>query len=250
MKGLTQMAERSPLKRRDIALYQQLDVILRDQISDGRLRPGDRLAPETDLCNQYGVSRATVRQALEALERDGLIERTAGRGTFLRGGNDVRTREASRTRASWEQLIAEDAARAGRVIRHGSAVPPDVVARELDLAADDEAPFLIRVLIDPKRPRAALKRYFHPDLAPVLTQRVREASDLSQSLAKATRKRIRCSSFWVEAILAEPRFAMMLKVPLGSPLLSVWWVEMLNGRPAICTQMLQPGPQLAVSMVP
>jgi GntR family transcriptional regulator len=241
------MAERSPLKRRDITLYQQLDVILRDQISDGRLRPGDRLAPETDLCNQYGVSRATVRQALEALERDGLIERTAGRGTFLRGGNDVR--EPSRTRASWQQLIADDAARTGRVIRQGSAVPPDVVARELDLARDVEAPFLIRVLTDTKKQRAALKRYFQPDLAPVLTQRIREAPDLPQSLAKATRGRVRCKSFWVEAILAEPRFAMMLKVPLGSPLLSVWWVETLNGRAAICTQMLQPGPKLAVSVV-
>ena len=42
---------------------------------------------------------------------------------------------------------------------------------------------------------------------------------------------------------------MILKVPLGSPVLSIWWVETLGGEPAICTQMLQPGPDVAIGVV-
>lgn len=70
---------------------------MRDQISEGpdpvaRLRGfikaggyegGSRLPPERDLSDRLGLSRATLRKALDALERDGLIWRHVGRGTFV-----------------------------------------------------------------------------------------------------------------------------------------------------------------------
>src|SRR6185312_9296049 len=52
-------------------------------IRRGRLSAGDRLAPERELAESLGVSRMTVRQAYEGLERRGLIERGVGRGTFV-----------------------------------------------------------------------------------------------------------------------------------------------------------------------
>jgi len=42
----------------------------------------------------------------------------------------------------------------------------------------------------------------------------------------------------VEAILADQRFAMLLNLSLGTALLSVWWVDLLNGARAICSQMI------------
>jgi GntR family transcriptional regulator len=238
------------LKRRDIPLYRQLDAILRDQIAGGQVRPGDRFPPETELCAQYGVSRATVRQALEALEEDGLIERTAGRGTFLRAAPIPNRPLPGRGRIAWDDIVGKGAARTGPELRYGSAPPPAIVVRELKLAANAEAPFFIRVLTDARGPRAGLKRYFRPDLRPLLGRKLRAAVDFPRALAKAAGAPVACTGFWAEAILAEPRFAMMLKVPLGSPVLSLWWVETLAGAPAICTQMLQPGPDLAIGVVP
>ena len=54
-------------------------------ISDGSLGPGDRLPPERDLAAEHGVSRMTVRQALQTLEARGLLRRTIGRsgGSFV-----------------------------------------------------------------------------------------------------------------------------------------------------------------------
>lgn len=244
------MSESTALKRSYIPLYRQLDAILRDQIAGGQLQPGDRFPPETELCVQYGVSRATVRQALEALEDDGLIERTAGRGTFLRAAPAPSRPHAGRSRISWSDFTGKGAARVGTELRFGSALPPAIVARELKLAPDIETPFFIRVLTDAEGPRAGLKRYFRPDLQPLLTRKLRSAADFPPTLARAARAPVACSSFWAEAILAEPRFAMILKVPLGSPVLSLWWVEMLGREPAVCSQMLQPGPQVAVDLLP
>jgi GntR family transcriptional regulator len=61
--------------------------LLLDQIREGSLRPGERLAGERDLAAQLAVSRSTIRQALAALESAGEVRRVPGRGggTFVRG---------------------------------------------------------------------------------------------------------------------------------------------------------------------
>ncbi|WP_232549713.1 FadR/GntR family transcriptional regulator [Propioniciclava soli] len=47
------------------------------------LSPGDRLPPERELCTTFGISRATLREAMHALEGRGLVERRPGRGTTV-----------------------------------------------------------------------------------------------------------------------------------------------------------------------
>jgi GntR family transcriptional regulator len=53
------------------------------QIESGELRPGHRLPAEPTLAADYGVSRATLREALHSLEEDGFLIRTPGAGTFV-----------------------------------------------------------------------------------------------------------------------------------------------------------------------
>lgn len=58
--------------------YQVLAAQLREQITSGRLRPGDRLPAEPQLCERSGVSRSTVREALRLLASQHLIVTTRG----------------------------------------------------------------------------------------------------------------------------------------------------------------------------
>lgn len=67
----------------DIPLYSQLVAIVKRNISAGTLSPGDLLPSEADLCKTFDISRSTVRQAIGALEADGLVVRKQGRGTFV-----------------------------------------------------------------------------------------------------------------------------------------------------------------------
>ena len=59
-------------------------TVLADFIVSGRFEPGDRLPPERDLIVRLGLTRARLRQALEALEREGKIWRHVGKGTSSR----------------------------------------------------------------------------------------------------------------------------------------------------------------------
>ena len=65
-------------------LYHQIYLVLRQQISDGAVKAGDRLPSEQALTELYGVSRITAKRALDELARDGLVERGRGRGTRVR----------------------------------------------------------------------------------------------------------------------------------------------------------------------
>ncbi len=64
-------------------LYQQVAHQLREMIRAGEYRPGDRLPPERDLAKQLRISRPTVREAMVALELEGLVEIRVGAGIFV-----------------------------------------------------------------------------------------------------------------------------------------------------------------------
>jgi DNA-binding FadR family transcriptional regulator len=68
--------------------YEQLADRLRERITSGDLREGDRLPSETALAEQAGVSRSTVREALRKLEEAGLIRRSSPRVMVVAGLND------------------------------------------------------------------------------------------------------------------------------------------------------------------
>ncbi|TYK52685.1 GntR family transcriptional regulator [Actinomadura decatromicini] len=66
-----------------VPLHYQVYRHLRDALAAGRLRPGDRLPGERELCDFYGCSLVTVRRALDELARERRLVRERGRGTFV-----------------------------------------------------------------------------------------------------------------------------------------------------------------------
>jgi GntR family transcriptional repressor for pyruvate dehydrogenase complex len=69
--------------------YMQIARQIRNLIRDGTLKIGDKLPPERDLVQQFGASRASIREALSAMEMLGLIECRGGQGNFIKAdGSD------------------------------------------------------------------------------------------------------------------------------------------------------------------
>ena len=62
---------------------EQAEAALMRLVESGRFGPGGRLPPERELCGQLGISRSTLRKALDLLEARGKIWRHVGRGTFV-----------------------------------------------------------------------------------------------------------------------------------------------------------------------
>ncbi len=70
-------------KHSPVPIYYQIKQLIKRQIEEGTLPPGEKLPTEQMLCDLYGVSRAPVRQALLELVLEGYIYRRAGLGTFV-----------------------------------------------------------------------------------------------------------------------------------------------------------------------
>jgi GntR family transcriptional regulator len=67
-----------------VPVYLQVEQILRNRIQIGGLEPGSRLPSETALASHFGVSRSTVRRALDSLVKEGLVSKWPGKGSFVR----------------------------------------------------------------------------------------------------------------------------------------------------------------------
>ena len=67
-------------------LYEQIVEQIEESILSGDLKPGDKLPPEHELAEQFGVSRTAVREAVKALTQKGLVVVHVGRGTFVTDG--------------------------------------------------------------------------------------------------------------------------------------------------------------------
>ncbi len=77
-----QAVELGPIK--STRIYEEIVRQVKQLISEGRFKSGDRLPPERELAEKFVVSRTSVREALRALESLGLIDIRPGEGTFVR----------------------------------------------------------------------------------------------------------------------------------------------------------------------
>ena len=78
-----------------VALYEQIETQIINQILNGSLKPGDPLPSIRALAKELKVSIITSKRAYEELEKEGFIETVVGKGTFISGANSERLREAA-----------------------------------------------------------------------------------------------------------------------------------------------------------
>jgi GntR family transcriptional regulator len=74
---------KADLSRSSVSRYIQLATLFRHRIESGQWAAGSQIPIVDDLAAQYGVARATIRQALGILEAEGLISRHRAKGTFV-----------------------------------------------------------------------------------------------------------------------------------------------------------------------
>ena len=116
----------------DIPLYAQLVAIVRRNISDGTLKAGDLLPSEAELCKRFGVSRSTVRQAIGALETNGLVVRKQGRGTFVAEPRMHRKTETVYSFTS--EMNAKGLRPSSTLIDFEITLPSEDIIKELELS--------------------------------------------------------------------------------------------------------------------
>lgn len=118
-------------------LYRQLAAQLESAIREGALRPGDRIESEAALSAHYGVSRITLRQAVEDLVRKQLLVRKQGKGTFV---TTLPVRhDLSRRHGLLASLFAQADDASAQLLRYGLIRPPADVATSMGLKPGEPA---------------------------------------------------------------------------------------------------------------
>lgn len=158
------MATLAPVSRP--SLVDVAETALRQRLAPGRARPGDRLPPEKELADSLGVSRGTLRLALERLESNGEVNRRQGSGTFVgrvampaafSEGLEVLESYASLARRQGKQLTARD-------ISIEQARLPGYVAEELGVRRGVKAPVIQRTLVADGTVAAHMRDIVHPEI--------------------------------------------------------------------------------------
>ncbi len=145
-----------------IPLYHQVSQHLQEQIKSGTLVPGNALPTEEELQRIYGVSRATVRQAVQQLASAGLVRLARPHGTFVTQPRLVEPLPALIS-------FSDEVRRAGltpstRVLRVSRDPAPPEVRRHLDLAADATALCVTRLRLASDQPIALHTSWLTPSL--------------------------------------------------------------------------------------
>jgi GntR family transcriptional regulator len=193
---------------------------LEAMVHDGSLRPGQRLGAERDLAVQLGVSRSTLRQALAALEGDGLVRRVPGRGggTFVSQGKI--DRDLSRI-VGVPALLRDQGFTAGSRIVSISVAPPSGDAAEaLRLAPSDLVVDVVRIRLADGVPISLEHAQLPADRVPGLPER-----ELSGSLYELLEREYDVvpheATERIEVSLASREVASILGLHVAEPLLSV-----------------------------
>jgi DNA-binding GntR family transcriptional regulator len=216
MRSMDMAARISVNRTSPVPLYFQVAEQLENAILDGTLNAGDRISNEISLAQDLGLSRPTMRQAIQVLVDKGLLVRKRGVGTQVVHGKVHRPLEMT--------SLFDDLAKAGQqqrteVLALEKQAVTEEVAAELRLATGDDVWFVERLRFVAGEPLAHMQNYLPAGLVNLenadlttrgLYQTLREAG----IVMRVARQRI-------SARRAEAAEARMLGERKGAPLLTM-----------------------------
>lgn len=227
-------------KELPVPLYHQLKTILLDKIRAGEMKPNDRLPAEDELAAQYGVSKATVRQALNELAVAGALRREQGRGTFVA---EPKLTQGPRALTSFsEEMRKRGLSPTSKTLKQDVVKAEADVAEKLQIAEGARAVRIKRLRLADGQPMSIQTTYLPLELAPRLVEEDFGAVSLYETLERKYGLRPARAEETHFAVLVEPSEARLLKVAANSPGLAAERVAYLaSGRPLELTYSITRG---------
>jgi GntR family transcriptional regulator len=211
-----------------VPLHRQLFLVLHDEIARGAIAPGEALPTEQSLCDQFGVSRITVRRALADLADQGYIERRQGVGSFVRQHD--RSDEAPLSGSYMDNLRQAQFQTSVDVVEHDIRTPPSAIAAAL--GSTEEMLHILRVRSErrTREPLLVTEAWLPIDLFDTLSVAALRRRPLYELLAGAGVV-VEQMQHEITAEIAGPRNAKLLSTAIGSPLLRLNRLAVVAGSP-------------------
>jgi GntR family transcriptional regulator len=197
-----------------IPRYYQLKEILEKRIQAGEFQPGDRFPTDDDLCQEYGLSRGTVRRAVEMLIGAGLLRREQGRGTFL---NSPQQSPVFFRLANFDEEMRSRGWQPGtKLIKLRALSASAEVARQLQIPAGEKAIEIIRLRLADEKPIAYETRYLSYRTCPQLLEEDLEHQSIHTLLIDKYNIPLVRACYTIEARVLSEKEADFLQVEAGS----------------------------------
>ncbi len=206
--------------KRTPSLTDQVKSHIKEQIWANTYQ-NDRIPSETDLANELGVSRTTIRDALSRLENEGVIYRKQGAGTFVnRPGLQIK----SRLDEIWSYESALEAhgyLPSTRILKFQRITAPENIADELALEGGETMLLVQKLFLEDERPVIFTRSYIPVSL---ITAEYKESDLLAPIFNFLAEFGARQLSYYLSDIvpaIATDEIAQALQIKVGTPLITL-----------------------------
>ncbi|KAF0813848.1 putative HTH-type transcriptional regulator YurK [Andreprevotia sp. IGB-42] len=202
-----------------VSLYSRIRDELRHGIVSGRYLPHDRMPSESQLMQQYSVSRITVRQALGDLEKEQLIFKVPGKGSYVSRPKPFQ--ELGRLQGFAEAMATQGHETYNHVVSIATLAASDVVATRLQLAPAEPVCELRRVRYLNREPVSLDVTYVHSRIGTLLAREDLASRDIFLILENDYGIALGHADLAIDAVLADAATAALLQVDTGAPILRI-----------------------------
>jgi GntR family transcriptional regulator len=204
-------------RRNGVPAYQRIQTAILKRLESGLLKPGDTVNSERELAKIHRVSLMTARHALAGLEREGMVVRRRGAGTFVAPPKIHFNKLMSYT----EQMSSRSLAASSKLLSLGTIDTEPEIAARLALPANGRLIKLERLRLGANEPFAIETCYLSAEDFAGLTQSPLDRVSLFSILEHDYGLEIAHADEEIDATIADPHTARLLGIPHGAPVLRI-----------------------------
>ncbi len=224
--------------------YREIELALRARIRG--MRPGDRLPSDSELCQEFGVSRMTARNAMQRLAQDGLVQRIPGLGSFV--VEPPTHRYADRLTAFTREMRSQGRTPRSWLLERTTRQATDAECRMLDLRPGDPVVVVRRLRLADEVPVALETAVLIRRVAAAVLAADLEAGSLHEALARDG-VHLRRGEATITAEAATMEDAALLGIESSHPLLVERRViRDVHGRAIEATESRYPSERYALDV--
>lgn len=202
-----------------VPLHTQIRETLRRRILDGSYAPHSQMPSEAQMMEAFSVSRITIRQALGDLQKEGLIFKVAGKGSFV--AKPKAFQSLSRLQGFGEAMASAGYETFSQVLSARRVKASERVAQRLQLKAGAPVFEIQRLRHLNREPISVDVSYFRPPLGERLAREDLPTRDIFVILENDYGLHLTHAELQIEAISADETLARQLRTTEGSPLLRI-----------------------------
>ncbi len=211
-------------------LYAQLKESIILDLESGKIKPGDRLPSQRELCQHFNMSHMTVRRAINELIAEGVIYAIPGKGLYAA----EKKHPAETTMIGFSgEMSALGFAVTSRILEKSLVIASTVIARALEIPTGSELAYLHRLRLVNNEPISLQYSFLVHRLCPGILDHIHENSSLYEVLKQVYKIDLINNSTTVEATLAQKSQADMLGLPVPAALLVIEQINNIDSKQAI-----------------